>query len=165
MTNTAAKQSPDFLTHPTRLLFFTGKGGVGKTSIASATALTLADRGKLILSVSTDPASNLDEILGVTVSNHPVVVPGAGRLEVLNIDPTAAADSYRARVLAQMGAGASDSEKKSVTKQLSASCTTEIAAFEEFVGRLSDHDSQHDHIIFDTAPTGHTLRLLSLPKA
>jgi len=154
-----------FLTHPTRFLFFTGKGGVGKTSIASATALSLADRGKSVLLVSTDPASNLDEILGVPLSNQPAAVPGAVRLQVLNIDPTAAADAYRARVLAQMGPDARDSERKSVTEQLSGSCTTEIAAFDEFVGRLADPDPQHDHIVFDTAPTGHTLRLLSLPKA
>lgn len=165
MTKKAMIRPPDFLTDPTRFLFFTGKGGVGKTSIASATALALADRGKSVLLVSTDPASNLDEILGVPLSNHPVAVPGTTRLQVLNIDPTAAADAYRARVLAQMGPGASDGEKQSVAEQLSGSCTTEIAAFDEFVGRLADPDSKHDHIIFDTAPTGHTLRLLSLPKA
>lgn len=165
MTKSTEKQAPEFLANPTRFLFFTGKGGVGKTSIASATALALADRCKSVLLVSTDPASNLDEILGVPLSNQPVAVPGAARLHVLNIDPTAAAESYRARVLAQMGPDASDSERQSVAEQLSGSCTTEIAAFDEFVGRLSDSDSQHDHIIFDTAPTGHTLRLLSLPKA
>ncbi len=165
MTKSAEKRLPEFLAHPTRFLFFTGKGGVGKTSIASATALALADRGKSVLLVSTDPASNLDEILGVPLSNHPVVVPGAVRLRVLNIDPTAAAESYRARVLAQMAPGATDNERKSIAEQLSGSCTTEIAAFDEFAGRLADPDSQHDHIIFDTAPTGHTLRLLSLPKA
>jgi len=165
MTKSTEQQTPEFLANPTRFLFFTGKGGVGKTSIASGTALTLADRGKSVLLVSTDPASNLDEMLGVPLTNHPVAVPGVTRLQVLNIDPTAAADSYRARVLAQMGPGASDGEKQSVAEQLSGSCTTEIAAFDEFVGRLADSDSKYDHIIFDTAPTGHTLRLLSLPKA
>ncbi|MHB1207488.1 MAG: TRC40/GET3/ArsA family transport-energizing ATPase, partial [Rhodospirillaceae bacterium] len=165
MTETAADRSPGFLAHPTRFLFFTGKGGVGKTSIASAAALALADRGRSVLLVSTDPASNLDEMLGVPLRNHPVAVPGAARLQVLNIDPTAAADAYRARVLAQMEPGAGDSERQAVAEQLSGSCTTEIAAFDEFVGRLSDPDSRHDHIVFDTAPTGHTLRLLSLPKA
>lgn len=165
MAKVAAKQSPEFLARPTRFLFFTGKGGVGKTSIASATALALADSGKTVLLVSTDPASNLDEILGVPLTNHPVAVPGVPRLQVLNIDPTVAAEAYRARVLAQMAPEASASERQGVAEQLSGSCTTEIAAFDEFVGRLADPDPQHDHIIFDTAPTGHTLRLLSLPKA
>ena len=165
MARIEAKQSPEFLARPTRFLFFTGKGGVGKTSIASATALALADSGKSVLLVSTDPASNLDEILGVPLTNHPVAVPGVSRLQVLNIDPTAAADAYRTRVLAQMGPNASDSERDAVAEQLSGSCTTEIAAFDEFVGRLADPESQHDHIIFDTAPTGHTLRLLTLPAA
>jgi len=165
MAKIAVKQSPEFLARPTRFLFFTGKGGVGKTSIASATAMALADSGKSVLLVSTDPASNLDEILGVPLTNHPVSVPGVPRLQVLNIDPTIAAEAYRARVLAQMAPEASANERQGVAEQLSGSCTTEIAAFDEFVGRLADPDPQHDHIIFDTAPTGHTLRLLSLPKA
>ncbi len=165
MTGTTADHSPGFVEHPTRFLFFTGKGGVGKTSIAAATALALADQGKSVLLVSTDPASNLDEILGVLLTNHPVAVPGAARIQVLNIDPAAAADAYRARVLAQMDPGATAGERQTVAEQLSGSCTTEIAAFDEFVGRLTDPDPQHDHVIFDTAPTGHTLRLLSLPKA
>ena len=147
------------------ILFFTGKGGVGKTSIACAAALALADRGKSVLLVSTDPASNLDEILDVPLGNLPVAVPGAERLHVLNIDPTAAAESYRIRVLAQMGPDASDQDRNTVREQLSGACTTEIAAFDEFAGRLAGDDAAYDHIVFDTAPTGHTLRLLSLPKA
>ncbi|GAA0303535.1 arsenical pump-driving ATPase [Sphingomonas oligophenolica] len=153
------------MARPTRFLFFTGKGGVGKTSVACAAALSLADRGKSVLLVSTDPASNLDEILDVPLTNHPVAVPQAARLDVLNIDPTAAAEAYRARVLEQMGAEASAQELDTVREQLSGACTTEIAAFDEFVGRLADEDGAYDHIVFDTAPTGHTLRLLSLPKA
>ncbi len=157
--------SPGFLADPTRFLFFTGKGGVGKTSIACAVALTLADRGKSVLIVSTDPASNLDEILDVPLGNLPVAVPRAEHLQVLNIDPTAAADTYRSRVLAQMGTDASDQERKTVQEQLSGACTTEIAAFDEFAGHLASNDHAYDHVVFDTAPTGHTLRLLSLPKA
>ena len=159
--------SPEFgfLAAPTRFMFFTGKGGVGKTSVACATALSLTDRGKSVLLVSTDPASNLDEILGVRLSNDPVAVPGAAGLSVLNIDPTVAADAYRARVLGQMAPDTSDKERSTVREQLSGACTTEIAAFDEFVGRLTEGGNGFDHIIFDTAPTGHTLRLLSLPKA
>jgi arsenite-transporting ATPase len=165
MSDSAAIHLPGFLANPTRFLFFTGKGGVGKTSIACATALSLADGGKSVLLVSTDPASNLDEILDVPLGNLPVAVSGAPRLSVLNIDPTVAAESYRTRVLAQMEPNAGEQERGTVREQLSGACTTEIAAFDEFVGRLADDDGAYDHIVFDTAPTGHTLRLLSLPKA
>jgi arsenite-transporting ATPase len=165
MNDNVAVHRPGFLAEPTRFLFFTGKGGVGKTSIACSAALALADSGKSVLLVSTDPASNLDEILDVPLRNLPVAVPGTERLHVLNIDPTAAAESYRLRVLAQMGPDASDQDRYKVREQLSGACTTEIAAFDEFVGHLAGNDGVYDHIIFDTAPTGHTLRLLSLPKA
>ncbi|MEP7300524.1 MAG: arsenical pump-driving ATPase [Caldimonas sp.] len=154
-----------FLSHPTRYLFFTGKGGVGKTSLSAATALTLADAGRKVLLVSTDAASNLDEILGVELRNTPTPVPGAPGLWVLNIDPDSAAEAYRQRVLAQMGAAATEIELSTVREQLSGACTTEIASFDEFASLLSDDPGHFDHIVFDTAPTGHTLRLLSLPKA
>ncbi len=154
-----------FLSKPTRHLFFTGKGGVGKTSLSTAAALTLADAGKKVLLVSTDAASNLDEMLGIELRNTPTPVPGAPGLSVLNIDPDTAAESYRQRVLAQMGAGASEAELSTVREQLSGACTTEIASFDEFASLLSDDAEHYDHIVFDTAPTGHTLRLLSLPKA
>ena len=154
-----------FLSHPTRHLFFTGKGGVGKTSLSAAAALALADAGKNVLLVSTDAASNLDEMLGIELRNTPVPVAGAPGLSVLNIDPDNAAEAYRERVLAQMGAGASEEELSTVREQLSGACTTEIASFDEFSSLLSDRAEHYDHIVFDTAPTGHTLRLLSLPKA
>jgi arsenite/tail-anchored protein-transporting ATPase len=153
------------LSDPTRNLFFTGKGGVGKTSLSAATAITLADAGRKVLLVSTDAASNLDEMLGVGLRNSPTPVPGAAGLWILNIDPTAAAESYRQRVVAQMGSTATDAELSTVREQLSGACTTEIASFDEFASLLSDDPEQFDHIVFDTAPTGHTLRLLSLPKA
>ncbi len=154
-----------FLSHATRYLFFTGKGGVGKTSISTATALKLTDAGKKVLLVSTDAASNLDEMLGIELRNVPTPVPHAPGLLVLNIDPDRAADSYRQRVLMQMGDAASDTDRATVREQLSGACTTEIASFDEFASLLSDDAGAYDHIIFDTAPTGHTLRLLSLPKA
>lgn len=154
---------------PTRHLFFTGKGGVGKTSLSTAAALALADAGKKVLLVSTDAASNLDEMLGIELRNTPVPVPGAPGLSVLNIDPDHAAESYRQRVLAQMDEGTTGEERAAVREQLSGACTTEIASFDEFSSLLADitQDSTQawDHIVFDTAPTGHTLRLLSLPKA
>jgi arsenite/tail-anchored protein-transporting ATPase len=154
-----------FIDHPTRHLFFTGKGGVGKTSLSTAAALTLADAGKQVLLVSTDAASNLDEMLGIELRNTPVPVPGAPGLSVLNIDPDTAAESYRQRVLVQMGASATVEELSTVREQLSGACTTEIASFDEFSSLLADGAQAWDHIVFDTAPTGHTLRLLSLPKA
>jgi arsenite-transporting ATPase len=154
-----------FLSHPTRYLFFTGKGGVGKTSLSTAAAVTLADAGKKVLLVSTDAASNLDEMLGIELRNTPVPVPGAPGLSVLNIDPDAAAEAYRQRVLVQMGATASAQELSTVREQLSGACTTEIASFDEFSTLLSSSAERYDHVVFDTAPTGHTLRLLSLPKA
>ena len=158
-------KTPGFLNHPTRHLFFTGKGGVGKTSLSTATAITLADAGQRVLLVSTDAASNLDEMLGITLRNTPTPVPGVPGLLVLNIDPDTAAESYRQRVLAQMDTASSDDERATVREQLSGACTTEIASFDEFASLLSDVLAPYDHIVFDTAPTGHTLRLLSLPQA
>jgi arsenite-transporting ATPase len=138
---------------------------VGKTSLACAAALALADKGKSVLLVSTDPASNLDEMLGQKLSNCASPIDGAPGLAALNIDPTAATEAYIARVIAQMGDGATEEERGNVREELSGACTTEIAAFDEFVGLLADNVLGYDHVIFDTAPTGHTLRLLSLPKA
>jgi arsenite-transporting ATPase len=153
------------LARPTRHLFFTGKGGVGKTTLACAVALALADRGKSVLLVSTDPASNLDEMLGTALGNTPRAVAGAPGLSAMNIDPEEAAEAYRGRVLAQMGESAGEAERATVREQLSGACTTEIAAFDEFVDLLASDSGGFDHVVFDTAPTGHTLRLLSLPKA
>ncbi|MFN4264458.1 MAG: arsenical pump-driving ATPase [Aquabacterium sp.] len=148
-----------------RFIFFTGKGGVGKTSLSTATAIQLADAGKRVLLVSTDAASNLDEMLGVTLSNAPTPVPHLEGLSVLNIDPEEAARHYRQRVLSQMASDSTDEERETVREQLSGACTTEIASFDEFSSLLSDGAKSYDHVVFDTAPTGHTLRLLSLPKA
>jgi arsenite-transporting ATPase len=145
-----------FLHRPTRHLFFTGKGGVGKTSLSAATALALADAGRKVLLVSTDAASNLDEMLGAELRNSPVPVPGAPGLSVLNIDPDTAAEAYRQRVLVQMEGSATSEELSTVREQLSGACTTEIASFDEFSSLLVEHAQPWDHIVFDTAPTGHT---------
>jgi arsenite-transporting ATPase len=153
------------LAAPTRYLFFTGKGGVGKTSVSAAVSIALADSGKKVLLVSTDAASNLDEMLGIVLCNQAVAVPGVPGLAVLNIDPDAAAQGYRARVVAQMGPSARADEVSTVREQLSGACTTEIATFDEFANLLAGGGAGYDHVVFDTAPTGHTLRLLSLPKA
>ena len=156
---------PGFLRHPPRHLFVTGKGGVGKTSIACAVAIALAEAGRRVLLVSTDPASNLDEMLETQLTAAPRSVPGVPGLSALNIDPEAAAEAYRARVLAQLDPASGEARREEVREQLSGACTTEVAAFDEFAALLGGHDARYDHVIFDTAPTGHTLRLLSLPAA
>lgn len=153
------------LANETHFLFFTGKGGVGKTTLACATAIHLADKGLRVLLVSTDPASNLDEMLATPLSDRPHPINGVPGLWAMNIDPGNAAEAYRARVVDQMAQSSTEAEVSTVREQLSGACTTEIAAFDEFVGLLTDGASDFDRIIFDTAPTGHTLRLLSLPKA
>lgn len=157
-----------FLKQPTRLLFFTGKGGVGKTSLACATAVTLADQGQKVLLVSTDPASNLGQVFGVTIGEHePTAIPDAPGLFALNINPEAAAQAYRDRIVGPVRDVLPAETVKGMEEQLSGACTTEIAAFDEFTGLLTDGvaTGKYDHVIFDTAPTGHTLRLLQLPTA
>lgn len=156
-----------FLTNPTRVLFFTGKGGVGKTSVACASAVRLADAGKRVLLVSTDPASNLDEVLGVKLGNHPTAVPAAPGLWAMNLDPEQAAAEYRERMVGPYRTLLPAAAVASMEEQFSGSCTLEIAAFDEFSRLLGDAKAtaEFDHVLFDTAPTGHTLRLLTLPSA
>ncbi|SFT80792.1 arsenite efflux ATP-binding protein ArsA [Kosakonia arachidis] len=156
-----------FLQNIPPYLFFTGKGGVGKTSISCATAIRLAELGKQVLLVSTDPASNVGQVFDQTIGNtiHPVnSVPG---LSALEIDPQEAAQQYRARIVDPIKGLLPEDVVKSISEQLSGACTTEIAAFDEFTGLLTDVSllTRFDHIIFDTAPTGHTIRLLQLPGA
>lgn len=152
---------------PTRILFFTGKGGVGKTSSACATAIGLSDSGKRVLLVSTDPASNLDEMLGIGLGAKPTPVPSVPLLSALNIDPEEAARAYRERVVGPYRGLLPAAALQSMEEQLSGACTMEIAAFDEFSKLLGDESftAEFDHVIFDTAPTGHTLRLLELPAA
>ncbi|HEX7478746.1 MAG TPA: arsenical pump-driving ATPase [Polyangiales bacterium] len=152
---------------PARNLFFTGKGGVGKTSVACASALLLAERGRRVLLVSTDPASNLDEVLETKLASSATAVPGTIGLFALNIDPVAAAHAYRERMVGPYRGVLPDAAVRSIEEQLSGACTVEIAAFDEFSKLLGDESATRDfdHVIFDTAPTGHTLRLLELPAA
>jgi arsenite-transporting ATPase len=157
----------DFVQATERHLFFTGKGGVGKTSTACATAIALADRGRRVLLVSTDPASNLDEVLGVALSPQPTAIPAVPGLFALNLDPEAAARAYRERVVGPYRGVLPQAAVASIEEQLSGACTVEIAAFDEFSKLLGDPATTagFDHVVFDTAPTGHTLRLLALPAA
>ena len=151
----------------TRFLFFTGKGGVGKTSLSCATALRLVEAGKRVLLVSTDPASNLDEVLETKLTNAPTPIVAAPGLDALNINPVAAAAAYRERLIGPMRGLLPEAARRSMEEQLSGSCTVEIAAFDEFSGLIGNPETgkDYDHIVFDTAPTGHTLRLMSLAKA
>ena len=151
----------------TKYLFFTGKGGVGKTSIACATAVGLADKGKKILLISTDPASNLQDVFNQPLNGHGSAIADVPGLTVVNLDPEQAAAEYRERVIAPYKGKLPVSVIQNMEEQLSGSCTVEIAAFNEFSDFITDIQKQdeYDHIIFDTAPTGHTLRMLQLPSA
>jgi arsenite/tail-anchored protein-transporting ATPase len=156
-----------FLDQPPRFLFFTGKGGVGKTSIACATAIQLADAGQRVLLVSTDPASNVGQVFGISIGNHITAIPAVPDLAAMEIDPQAAAQAYRDRIVGPVRGALPETVVKGIEEQLSGACTTEIAAFDEFTALLTDSElaADYDHIVFDTAPTGHTIRLLQLPGA
>ncbi|TVQ12051.1 MAG: arsenical pump-driving ATPase [Balneolaceae bacterium] len=151
----------------TPYIFFTGKGGVGKTSLASATAVKLADEGKRVLLISTDPASNLKEVLETNITEKITPVNGIAHLHAVNIDPEQSAEEYRNRVISPMQDILPAHEIEKIREELSGACTTEIAAFDEFARYVvgNDDEQPYDVIIFDTAPTGHTLRLLELPAA
>ncbi|MFB4162913.1 arsenical pump-driving ATPase [Alteribacillus sp. JSM 102045] len=148
-------------------LFFTGKGGAGKTSTAAASAIALADEGKKVLIVSTDPASNLQDVFHVELSNNQTAIPNMDGLYAINIDPEEAARAYREKLIGPYRGKLPESAIKSMEEQLSGACTIEIAAFDEFTSLLAapETNDAFDHIVFDTAPTGHTLRLLRLPAA
>ena len=151
----------------TQFLFLTGKGGVGKTSTACATAVALADSGKKVLLISTDPASNLQDVYGMELTSTPKAVPAVENLFVSNIDPEESAKAYRESVVGPYRGKFPEAVVATMEEQLSGACTVEMAAFDEFTGFLTNREivNQYDHIIFDTAPTGHTLRLLQLPTA
>ncbi|MDQ5910083.1 MAG: arsenite/tail-anchored protein-transporting ATPase, partial [Pseudomonadota bacterium] len=156
-----------FLDQPPTFLFFTGKGGVGKTSLACATAVDLAAQGRPTLLVSTDPASNVGQVFGVAIGHSITPIDAVPHLSALEIDPQAAAQAYRNRIVDPVRGVLPDDLVKGIEEQLSGACTTEIAAFDEFTALLTDPALIKDyaHIVFDTAPTGHTIRLLQLPGA
>ncbi|WP_420475148.1 arsenical pump-driving ATPase [Noviherbaspirillum sp. ST9] len=156
-----------FLENPPPFLFFTGKGGVGKTSLACGAAVHLADQGKRVMLVSTDPASNVAQVFGIDIGNRVTTVAAVPGLSALEIDPQAAAAQYRERIVGPVRGLLPDAVVKGIEEQLSGACTTEIAAFDEFTALLTDSAllTDYDVIVFDTAPTGHTIRLLQLPGA
>ncbi|MBG2580889.1 arsenical pump-driving ATPase [Klebsiella michiganensis] len=156
-----------FLKDIPSFIFFTGKGGVGKTSLACATAVWLADQGKRTLLVSTDPASNVGQVFSQTIGHRITDISTVQNLAAMEVDPMAAAQAYRDRVLDPVRGLMPADVVSSIEEQLSGSCTTEIAAFDEFTGLLTNHElrEKYDHIVFDTAPTGHTIRMLELPGA
>jgi arsenite/tail-anchored protein-transporting ATPase len=150
-----------------KFVFFTGKGGVGKTSLACATALGLAEDGWRVLLVSTDPASNVGQVFGTEIGGKIRPIEAVKGLEALELDPEAAAEAYRERIVGPMRGTLPERALQSIAEQLSGACTTEIAAFDEFTALLTDGElvDRYDHVVFDTAPTGHTIRLLKLPGA
>ena len=156
-----------FLAQLPRYLFFTGKGGVGKTSIACATAVQLAREGKRVLLVSTDPASNVGQVFDLVIGNKIVEVTAVPGLAALEIDPQAAAQAYRDRIVGPVRGVLPEVVVQGIEEQLSGACTTEIAAFDEFTALLTDSRlvEGYEHIVFDTAPTGHTIRLLQDRKS
>lgn len=157
----------NFLSILPKFLFFTGKGGVGKTSMACSTAVALAESGKKILLISTDPASNLDEVLETKLNSTPTQVNGVPNLFAMNINPIEAAGEYRERMVGPYRGILPDATIQQMEEQLSGACTVEIAGFSEFSKFVGDESvvKDYDHIVLDTAPTGHTLRLLNLPSA
>lgn len=150
-----------------KYIFFTGKGGVGKTSIACATAVELAELGRKVMLVSTDPASNLQDVFDRDLNNKGVVIKEIPNLNVANFDPMKAAEEYRESVIKPYRGKLPESVIKNMEEQLSGSCTVEIAAFNEFTNFITNPriSEMYEHIVFDTAPTGHTLRMLQLPAA
>lgn len=170
--NRPAEQESMQIYEPSRLartkyFFFTGKGGVGKTSAACATAVNLADNGKTVMLISTDPASNLQDVFGIALDSQGTAIPEVPGLTVVNLDPIEAASEYKEKVIGPYKGILPEAAIASMAEQLSGSCTVEIAAFNQFSHYLTDDaiKGKFDHIIFDTAPTGHTLRMLQLPSA
>ncbi len=157
----------NFLLQLPAFLFFTGKGGVGKTSLACATAVHLVDAGKKVLLVSTDPASNVGQVFAAEIGHQITPISEVANLAALEIDSAQAAALYRERIVGPIRGKLPESAVNSIEEQLSGACTKEIAAFDEFTALLNDAEltRQYDHILFDTAPTGHTIRLLQLPGA
>lgn len=156
---------PRFLRDLPPFVFFTGKGGVGKTSLSCAVALRLCGEGKRVLLVSTDPASNVGQVFGQRIGNRVTEIAAVPRLSALEIEPQAAAQAYRERVVGPVRGVLPDGVVRGIEEGLSGACTTEIAAFDEFTGLLTDRSllERFEHVVFDTAPTGHTIRLLQLP--
>ena len=150
-----------------KFVFFTGKGGVGKTSLACATSLSLVGAGHRVLLVSTDPASNVGQVFETSIGNKITPIDNVSGLDAIEINPEEAAAGYRERIVGPMRGILPADALRSIEEQLSGACTTEIAAFDEFTALLTDNDllARYDHVVFDTAPTGHTIRMLKLPGA
>lgn len=145
----------------TEYLFFSGKGGVGKTSMACATAVGEAERGRKTLIVTTDPASNLADVFEQPIGHQVTPIAGVRNLWAMEIDPDRATEEYRERILGPFRAVMPEDVVKILEEQFRSPCTTEMASFDRFVDFMDSED--FDLVIFDTAPTGHTIRLLELP--
>lgn len=147
----------------TRYLFFSGKGGVGKTSLSSSTAVMLARTGAKTLLVTTDPASNLGDVFGQQVSLTAHEVVGVDHLFIQEINPDDALQSYKDRALGPLRDSFPEDLVRAAEEKMSGPCTEEVATFDQFIACM--HQPEYDWVVFDTAPTGHTLRLLELPSS
>lgn len=145
----------------TRYLFFSGKGGVGKTTMAAATAIHYAIEGKKTLIVTTDPASNLADVFEQGIGHKVTAIRGVSNLSAMEIDPDEATREYKERIIGAFREIMPEDVIASLEENLSGPCTTEMASFDRFIDFMEG--SEYDVIVFDTAPTGHTIRLLELP--
>jgi arsenite-transporting ATPase len=144
----------------TQYIFFSGKGGVGKTTMAATTALYQSKKGQRTLLVSTDPAGNLGDIFERKVGMETVQV--APDLFLAQMDSDAITNAYKNKMLEPLSAILEGAVLEQVKEEFNGGCTVEIATFDKFTDFLGDET--YDLIIFDTAPTGHTLRLMTLPN-
>lgn len=145
----------------TKFIFFSGKGGVGKTSMACTTSVYYADQGKKTLIVTTDPAANLADVFEQEIGHKITKINGIENLFAMEIDPEKATNEYKERSLAPMRELFDEEMLKIAEEQLSGPCTEEMASFDKFIDFMEE--DSFDMVIFDTAPTGHTIRLLELP--
>jgi len=162
MGGTAARSLVEPSGEETEFVFFSGKGGVGKSTVSCATAQWLAEEGYDTLLVTTDPAPNLGDIFDQSIGHSVTAIDGIKNLSAIEIDPDEAAEEYRQETLEPMEALLDEEQLETVEEQLNSPCVEEIAAFDKFVDFMDE--PEHDVIVFDTAPTGHTIRLMELPS-
>lgn len=146
------------------VMFFGGKGGVGKTTVSAATAVRLAARGRRVLLVSTDPAHNLGHIWGQSLLDAPLTLEP--RLDAIELDPAAITAQHLRAVGDSMRAMMPERLHKEVDKHLEMSRHSPGMHEAALLERIADlvAGSDYDHLIFDTAPSGHTSRLMALPE-
>jgi arsenite-transporting ATPase len=150
-----------------KFVFFGGKGGVGKTTVSSAYALKCARDGLATLIVSTDPAHSTSDLFEQEFDDEPRPVEGIENLDAMEIDPEEEVERHLQDIRRQMGDQVSPAMVNAIDVQLEMAHQTpgayEAALFDRFIAVMRDSD-EYDRVVFDTSPTGGTLRLLSLPE-